>query len=111
MAAKVSSQLGGDEKLKQLQDKLKEVKKMLEWVKEEEKPSLSSLYDHLSQIYSKIRDGLRSSEPHTELNPEIIDQLQMILSGISERKDNKETTEETQEEGGAVSGEGGQMEK
>ena len=52
---------------------------------EEEKPVLSSLYNHLSQIYSKIRTGLVSYnlEVYSEVTPEVINRLQEILSEFS----------------------------
>ena len=75
---------------------------------EEDKPGLSSLYQHLSQIYSKIRNGLVLSlinftwgwEP--ALTPELIDQLQEISAELK----TEETTEETEQEyeGGEITG-------
>ena len=70
---------------------------------EEEKPGLSSLYLHLSQIYSQIRTNLfTNSWFNPELNHELIDPLQEILAELK----TEETTEETEQEdeGGEIMG-------
>ena len=69
---------------------------------EEEKPGLSSLYQHLSQIYSKIRtelfdvgnSGILVYFACSEL-PELLDPLQEVLSELQ----SEETTEEIEQEG------------
>ena len=78
---------------------------------EEEKPGLSSLYQHLSQIYSKIRtelfdignsDGGLLYFAYSELTPELLDPLQEVLSELQ----SEETTEEIEQEddGGEIAG-------
>ena len=68
---------------------------------EEEKPGLSSLYQHLSQIYSKIRTELFDIG-NSELTPELLDPLQEVLSELQ----SEETTEEIEQEddGGEIAG-------
>ena len=77
---------------------------------EEEKPGLSSLYQHLSQIYSKIRtelfdvgnSGILVYFAASELTPELLDPLQEVLSELQ----SEETTEEIEQEdeGGEIAG-------
>ena len=140
----VSSQLGGEDKMEQLNNNAKEVKKIavrslrkslsevlpvsledhildnilthinpleeeakgLETM-EEDKPILSSLYYHLTHIYSKIRTNLyRPNSLLESLTAELIDPLplQEILSELKTADNtgtDEETTEETEQEGEA----------
>ena len=75
-------------------------------IAEEDKPGLSSLYLHLSQIYSQIRTNL-FIDFFAVPDPELIDQLQEILAELKR----EETTEEIEQEdeGGEIMG-GNQVE-
>ena len=65
---------------------------------EEDKPFLSSVYQSLSQIYRKSKNGFFHVD--SDLLPELrsvdVDQLQEILSEFTEREDSQDTSDEVE---------------